>query len=513
MIPSRELPAKPTDCRTKPAPSAFHESLLFLLFLFLLVLGGKLWLVRCYGNAIPFWDQWDAEAGLLKKYLEGNLHFNDLIAPQNEHPLLFPRLQVWALFWLNEQWDHLVEMTANAALNALMAVAFAGCLFRFFERRDRVLIILALGLYFTLPYSWENSLMSFNGFAALLFFSMAGLVGVINGKCFSPGWWGGVVCLMLACLTTASGGMASIAVIGLIGLRRLHDRRRPAPGDLALAVLCLLIFAFGWHLKGYNPAHEVLKSHSVSEFFVMLGRCLAWPLIKAPILGLVMYLPLTALLVVYVLPAEITKTFNLPRPAFELLLGIGIWLSLQIAVTAYARGAGNLLPASRYMDILALGVMVNLLAVILMFRLQPVQTRGHRAVVAIGAGWLAVATVGLILITVRNFKVELPAKRNASLIEVKNVREYVFTGDIKHLKNKPRLDIPYPSPERLASLLDDPTIRAILPSNINPHPEVHWLSSRTLQLLRWSPVIFLYGLLGILILGFLSLKKLRNSQT
>jgi hypothetical protein len=47
-----------------------------------------------------------------------------------------------------------------------------------------------------------------------------------------------------------------------------------------------------------------------------------------------------------------------------------------------------------------------------------------------------------------------------------NTRNYVLTGDIKHLTDKPYLHVPYPSPVRLAAILDNSLVRSILPRNI-----------------------------------------------
>jgi hypothetical protein len=44
-----------------------------------------------------------------------------------------------------------------------------------------------------------------------------------------------------------------------------------------------------------------------------------------------------------------------------------------------------------------------------------------------------------------------------------NLRAYLDTGDIRVLENKPRLYIPYPDPNRLAMIVSQPVIRALLP--------------------------------------------------
>ena len=43
------------------------------------------------------------------------------------------------------------------------------------------------------------------------------------------------------------------------------------------------------------------------------------------------------------------------------------------------------------------------------------------------------------------------------------MRGYIATGDFGFLNGKPFLHIPYPDPNRLRSLIDEPEIRSILP--------------------------------------------------
>ena len=53
-----------------------------------LLLGAKLWLIGSYGNATPYWDQWDSEAALFyQPYLDGTLRWTNFIAPHCEHAL------------------------------------------------------------------------------------------------------------------------------------------------------------------------------------------------------------------------------------------------------------------------------------------------------------------------------------------------------------------------------------------------------------------------------------------
>jgi len=63
------------------------------------------------------------------------------------------------------------------------------------------------------------------------------------------------------------------------------------------------------------------------------------------------------------------------------------------------------------------------------------------------------------------FHVEV--RRQTAITETNNLRGYLSTGDFSYLTNKPILEIPYPSAERLRGLLDDLAIRSVLPPGLS----------------------------------------------
>lgn len=440
--------------------------------LFVAVFGARLWLVHTYGNAVPFWDQWDGEADLLlKPWVTGHLRLRDLFAPHNEHPIFCSRVLALAIFAANGQWDPRLEMVVNAGLCAGLAVAFAAALFRIMHPGDRRPIVLALGLLFALPYAYENTLAGFqSAFYLLLGFSLLAIWGLSTREAFSRGWWAGAAGLILACLSLASGGLAAIAVMGLLILRAAREHRWPVAGERVTMLLCLVILVIGWNLKGYNPAHDALKARSVADFLLMFGRCLAWPFMGQPWAGLWMGAPLVILAAGHWgRRAGSGGAEGLPArtAAVELLLGIGLWLGLQFAAIAHARGSGGIPPPGRYQDLLALGVVLNALAGLWLMRCLSPGSGQRRAAVVLGTAWLLVLANGLTRITVEDLTVGLPARRQLGLVEERNVRGFIATDDAASwLTNKPLLEIPYPLPDRLASLLRDPVIRAILPENV-----------------------------------------------
>lgn len=496
---------------------------LSLLALFLLVVGARLWLVQHYTTPLPFWDQWSGEgSAIIKPWLEGRLRFVSLFDAHNEHRIFLTRVLVLGLFAANGQWDAQLEMTVNALLCGGIALVMAAAALRWCGLFvPRATILVAIGLFFTLPFGWENTLAGFQSqFYFLLLFSLGALCGLGMHQPFSRGWWLGALSAALACLAMASGFLAAAAVLALRGVRSLRRRALPDAGELTTGLLCLTLIGVGWTTRVTVPWHAALQAESGPAFLLALGRCLAWPWTGQPWLAFVMQFPLLLLAGNYALTLTRVASEELleERRGAELLLGVGCWVWLQAMATAYARGGGNQPPPSRYHDFLALGVLVNCFAACALLRRlrraetrarsawqsnrQPAAARGleeflalrairhfpaacwglwrlrqreaatrffwkHRAAAAAMPAWLAVLGIGLARMTGDNFRAELPERRDAYLAQESNVRGYLATGDFaRYLAGKPQLDIPYPDVAYLARLLDDPTLRAVLPADV-----------------------------------------------
>jgi hypothetical protein len=81
------------------------------------------------------------------------------------------------------------------------------------------------------------------------------------------------------------------------------------------------------------------------------------------------------------------------------------------------------------------------------------------------AAWLTTVAFGFSM-SAGKLSDNLRIKSHQGLEQETNVRAYLCSGEITHLKNKPLLFVPYPNPERLKTILDNPTIRSILPGNV-----------------------------------------------
>ena len=56
----------------------------WMVALFLIVLGAKLWVIRLYGSDLPFWDQWVEANRCFRPWMAGQLTAHDLFAPHNK---------------------------------------------------------------------------------------------------------------------------------------------------------------------------------------------------------------------------------------------------------------------------------------------------------------------------------------------------------------------------------------------------------------------------------------------
>jgi hypothetical protein len=417
------------------------------------------------GSSLPLHDQWDAEAAyLFKPWLEGHLGWADLFSPHNEHRILLSRLLALGLLRLNGQWDALVQMTANAVLCGVIGIAVAAAAGRFFSRAGALYIAAAIVLWLALPYAQENTLWGFQScFYFLILFSLGAIWGLSFHRAFSLPWWFGGISAALACVSMATGFLAAATVLTLAGIRSVRRRSWSAEGTATLVVAGLVVI-LGFFLHHEFPHHAALKAESPLAWAGVFGRALGWPFCSTAGAALLIYWPLCCLAVLYLRPGPTLRADNDKKRErqMELFLALGFWVVLQGAAIAYSRGANGTVPiSSRYMDILALGALVNVGAVVIV-----VGASAHRKFLVLACSlWIAVVAAGAVFTSYQELRSQ--ARRQEQLeMEAQNVRAYVATGDRKYLEGDPKPRIPYPDAARLASLLDDPVIRQILPAAV-----------------------------------------------
>ena len=442
--------------------SHLRDHLGWALSLFLVGLGAKLWLMSHYGSSMLLDDQWQGEAdNLYAPYFHGTLSFANLFQPHNEHRIFFTRIYNLALLLLNHQWDNQVQCVLNAIIHSTTLAVFGWLIASLMGKRSWFFLWLPLAAVMVLPFAWENTLSGFQSqFYFLLITSLMTIWLLGQNKAWSGRWWLGLLAASAGLFTNAAGFLAVVPVATLVGLDIWKKRATWRQGGPTLAV-CGLVTVAGLLLKKDVPADHVLQAHSVTEFLVSFGNNLGWPWVVLPPFALINLLPLGLLAWVNF------KTKKEPLPADRLILGLGLWVLLQGAAAAYARGAGGHPPFFRYMDTSSFILVVDCLCFVSLLsqhRNFPWATRLLRIACPI---WAIAVVVGLGLLTERVYRIDIPEQSFLRTSGVPTTREFMVTGNTNIFSNHPSWRNPLPYNAKLfVNLLTDPQLRAVFPACI-----------------------------------------------
>lgn len=463
-------------------------ALLAALCTFVAIALSRMLVAHFFASDLPFWDQWDSEGWLLlRPFQSGELTWDVLFSAHNEHRILFTRIIALALYVANNgQWDNLVSLTFNALAYALIFSAFIFALVRKLPFWTYLPLFAFFMLISCLPLAGENLisgfqnqahfLIAFTGFGVWLAtmrrpsatwvlllcilaiastFTLAS--GLISGPCFVAAawlrWWGERAA---GADNAADLPAANLAPTPSRGVRSfpaatLHDKNRSLVITLALAILVIATAAMV--TMPVVAAHKALHAQGLQSFFNALAKVMSWPLPPWCV-------PLTW--APFVLGS--LRTFNPSKraPVDVAATVLGGWVFVQALALAYSRGQEMNEIATRYWDILVVGVPVNVYFAV---RLGTLSHMSRKTVALAFATLVAIYFGALGWRTAYSFAY-LQWRSTLTKIEIDHVRKFVVAGDIAELKNKPALNIPYPIPERLAMMLGDPTIRAMLPASV-----------------------------------------------
>ncbi|PAW82578.1 MAG: hypothetical protein B9S27_02885 [Opitutia bacterium Tous-C8FEB] len=425
--------------------------------LFLVIVAAKWATFDRFGSPMPDWDQWDAEASaVLVPWLEGDSAFlGHLFAAHNEHRIVLTKLQALALTAANGQWDARLEAVVNALLHGLVAWGLWGLAARRWAGRPLALFWIVLAVITGLPLGWENVLGGFHSQQYwLLGLSVATVALLPFARAGSVRWWAGAAAAALALFSMGSGLLAAAAAGVLVAVRWAR-REAPARDALATLAVAAAVVGAGFLLRVEVPWHQEMKVRTATDFLASIAHSLQWPWRKHAWTSVALWLPWTLVALGRWRPRAPGAIAG-PRDDHALLVvGLGGWVLLQVAATAYARGAGGGYPASRYMDTLALGVVANALALLhLHAGARPRLVRG------LGLLWLGFLAAGLPPLVRDTFGSELRNSSTYHRTAEGYLRRYLATGDAAHLIPP---DIPYPSVEGLVERLTIPGLRALLP--------------------------------------------------
>ncbi len=429
-----------------------------LLSVALIIFSAKLLIIHNFGSQVPFFDQWGAEAAnLYLPWLNNNLTLNHLFDPHNEHRIFFSRILSLSLLILNDgQWDPMFGMVVNALISTSTAIFLIIILNKLLEKKFQNIILFTICLIWSIPYGWGNIIASFqSAFYIMLLFTIAICWGLLLHDNFSLKWWIGATLAFLITFTIASGFLILLVIFVIKAYLILIDtgnRKYHLPTlflIIASIIISLLLIVRVSH-------HEVLIANNITEFMLTFSKSLAWPWVTHPFVSLLLYLPF----LVFVF--RMLWLRQKPSKAELFVLALGGWVILQSASIAYARGAGGMTPVSRYMDILALGIIINLLSLIFISSNLPRWTNPYLNIYSILWKFLIIFGIGNLVMVSSWPGMQL---RNQNYNEYsKNIREFIRTSKLETLQ-KPNI-IPHPNAEFLASLLSNPKLRAILPHRL-----------------------------------------------
>jgi len=238
-----------------------------------------------------------------------------------------------ALFELDGGWDPKLQMIANAVLHVGVIVLLVLIIQRIIRPTQFLLLAVFSTLLFVLPIGWENLLAGFQSqFYFLLMFSLLALISFASATAFSIVWWAGVLCLIAAYFSMASGALTAAAALAVVVVQILSGRRKGSREYIAAVALLVVAVVMILFVQKVSY-HEIYKAHNVTEFVHALIRCLTYPRTN-PYVGIWVTLPLVACAVLKVRPAR--------QSPHWIIFGIGIWLCAQSLSLSYGRACSIL---------------------------------------------------------------------------------------------------------------------------------------------------------------------------
>jgi hypothetical protein len=348
-------------------------------------------------------------------------------------------------------------------LNAIIHVAALGILVGFLSTAVGKSLAwgvacFACGIYM-IPFGWENSLSGFQTQFYLLLLLSFILLWI--SSLFYPSFlviYSAIFQSILLVFTMASGSLSVFVAVMVLCFRRLCLKQR-IPWIFIFTLLFISIS--GIFATPSIEGHSILKASSFSQFIVAIGALCAWPLRPislsplTAVLPILMQMPLLFALVICFRQRAMNS-----RP-LVFFFAMSIWFGLQVLALAYGRAAACY--ASRYLDVLCVGLVINFAAIL--FLLQKSYGLFKHVCIIVSALWFLGFGVGLYQ-GVPVLRMQILSKAEFSKMQEINVQNYLITGNSNYIFGSGHMEIPYPDPSRLMQLLNDPIIRSFLPPQL-----------------------------------------------
>jgi len=428
-------------------------------FCALVVLGSRLYWIRTFGSSVPFWDEWESDVAVRYALDQGALRWPDLFRAHNEHRVLLTRLVALALHLAGGQWDGRVEMALNAGVFTAVTSFLAAAARRLAGGKAGALALAFAAFLGAMPFAYQNLTWGFqNQFYFLLLFTLLTVAVTFSPAPQLARTAVGGACAVVGLYTVASGALVAVVVGGLSALAAAVDRpgRRWHLLRLGFHALVLAATTSQWVTVG---AHLASRAQNLGELALSFAKWMAWPFPDQPSAGMVMWLP-------FLLWLGTVLWRRGEDGAGWALAGAGGWVIAQMLAGAYARGAAAAGPVSRYMDLLAAGSVVNLVAGCRVVRLWAGQPRRAVAMRAGLAAWGLAAVAGVAALSSDARHTFMAAGLEERTLEESNVRSFLVTGSPEWIIGKPWGDVPYHDNRRLMAWLHHPFIRRILPASV-----------------------------------------------
>ncbi|WP_142280369.1 hypothetical protein [Mycobacterium paraense] len=446
--------AAPSVAKSAPhsAPRRRRRTFALLAAVACTVCGAKLFVISALGSPMPLLDQWDAEAaGLYSPYLRGALSLADLFAPHNEHRILVFRLFALVHLELAGEWNTRLEMIFGAIVHTAAITWLAALLLPLVAVRRRVLLAGFTAFVFAFPVVYENALWAFQDQVYLaLFFGIAALVVLAFARPFSVRWFCGLAAAILSYFSFATGVAAVLAAVLLVGLQLATNARKRCGREFGgfLVLVAFAVAMVAWTASCARPTST------------------PWTFVQ----GLLVLFALAGL--GFVPTVAFCYHTVARRPGVSdhawVVVGICAWLAIQLVLFAYGRGAAV---GVRYLDIVLLVYPVGLTA---MFALgdQPRAARFGRFGPRAAVGWMFTVVAALALLGYYGSVLGAVDWSKAAQQQMVNAQAYLATGNADVLRSRGRgghgIELAHPNPQRVAQVLGDPYVKAVLPSELRP---------------------------------------------
>ncbi len=432
------------------------------LFLGLIILGAKWTLVFLFGGEVPFGDQWDAEIARLYQPLQtGEFDSASIFASHNEHRIAATNLLNIVLFKIaGDQIDPRLQVVVSIAIHAfwfgMMGVWFARRLRPSFHPMLFAFLIV-LGV---VPYAYENTLWAFQSsiYFILLFWAVA-IWGLGLGNLGSIRWWSGLLAGICGVFSFAVGGLVGVALVAVICLRSLIKRRIEG-SEIVTVLVSIGLVILSYVIRSDVGKHDFLQADSWATFALAFIRLTAWPANLGLPIGAILWIPGIWLMLESIgYRQKISDLSQIAIMAWVLAIA-------NIGATALFRGESVVSEgiSPRYLDLFAIGLIGNFLALIVLVKERTGNLVGRRACILV---WLVVVGLSLSSIGLHITSKTLPFWKQSAFQQLAHIRLYLHSGDERVLAGRSIWEISHNSPKRLVEILDHPNLGKILPPSLH----------------------------------------------